>query len=49
MQLIGGVLIVAGVALVRVDELRAPAAGRTEALDPGIDQDAAPDAVSRRD
>jgi len=26
MQLVGGVLIVAGVALVRVDELRAPAA-----------------------
>jgi drug/metabolite transporter (DMT)-like permease len=38
MQFVGGVLIIAGVALVRIDELRAPAddLGIPVALDPGV-------------
>jgi hypothetical protein len=44
MQFVGGVLIIAGVALVRIDELRSPAddLGIPAGLDP-VSGDAAPD------
>jgi drug/metabolite transporter (DMT)-like permease len=49
-QLVGGVLIVAGVALVRVDELRGPAdPGPAAPLATTVDQAFEPDPVSRKD
>jgi len=49
-QLVGGVLIVAGVALVRVDELRGPAdPGPAASLATTVDQAFEPDPVSRKD
>jgi drug/metabolite transporter (DMT)-like permease len=49
MQLVGGVLIVAGVALVRVDELRAAEPGAVAPHASTADQANEPDPVSRKD